>query len=422
MKKLFAFVLCVLLVLVPFAGCNNASAHTLSVGFGKVDVTPMEPVPLGGYTYERFSEDIRDPLYATCIAFTDENDNTVILFALEALYCYDVMKFAASDISKATGVPFANIMIGTNHNHSAPNFPSESNPSIEAYSKLLREKMLEAAQTALADRKPAKMHITTTYPEKINSIRHYLMSDGSYAGDNFGSFSGGRTVVKPVRDVDNALQLVKFTREGGKDVIMMNWQGHPTGHGEHHYSIMSYSGKVVESVEQRLDCHCMYVLGASGNVNNGSRIPGAQNMGTYENRAAVLAGYVVAATEYQEVAVGNVQMLRNDVACTPKNGGGNKIDITLNAFSIGDVAFVTAPYEMFCENGEAVKAASPFKMTFVSSCSNGRGSYIPSGSTYDYNNKPDEVYEIGKTEYAPGTGEVLENAFIDMLKQIYETK
>ena len=61
-------------------------------------------------------------------------------------------------------------------------------------------------------------------------------------------------------------------------------------------------------------------------------------------------------------------------------------------------------------------------MTFVSSCSNGRGSYIPSISTYDYNNKPDLIYEVRMTEYAPGTAEVLESTFVDMLKQLHETK
>ena len=434
LKKWFALLLCGLMVLSAFAGCSPAEKpadttapkeHVLSVGFGKVDVTPTEPVPLGGFASpsSRISENVRDRLYLSCIVFTDENDNSVMMFAMEALYVYDMMKFAASAVAKATGVPFGNIMLCTNHSHSAPNFPSTGNPAIVNYTEMLEEKMVEVAQAAMADRKPSKMYITTTYPEKINFIRHYVMDDGTYCGDNFGS-PAGKKYVGHVREVDNALQLIKFTREGAKDIIMMNWQGHPTGHGTsgHHYSIMSYSGVAVSAIEEQLDVHCMYVLGASGNVNNGSRIASEKLYDTYEDRANALAGYVVAATEYQEVAVGNVQMLRNDVACTPKNGGNNKVDITLNAFSIGDVALVTAPYEMFCENGEAVKAGSPFKMTFVSSCSNGRGSYIPSISTYDYNNKPDIVYGITKTEYAPGTAEVLESAFVDMLKQLYETK
>ena len=74
------------------------------------------------------------------------------------------------------------------------------------------------------------------------------------------------------------------------------------------------------------------------------------------------------------------------------------------------------------ENGEAVKEKSPFKMTFVSSCSNGRGSDIPSISTWDYNNKPDVVYGISKTQYEPGAAEILENTFVSMLKELKNAK
>lgn len=435
MKKTVSLLLCIMMILSLFAGCGPTGpsestpettegpkqSQVLSVGFGKVDVTPKEPVPMNGLHGLRISEDVRDPLYCTCIAFTDEFDNTVIMFAMESLYAYDVHRFAASDISKKTGVPFGNIMIGTNHSHSSPSIPSMDDPSIERYSEMLREKMVEAAEAALADRKPAKMYITTEQPEGINFIRHYVMSDGTYAGDNFG-VTGGKTYVKHVREVDKDLQLVKFVREGAKDIIMINWQGHPTGHSTYRYSILSYYGRMVSAAEEALDSHCMFVLGASGNVNNNSRIKSENAYSTYEEKAAGLAQYVIQAKDYEEVAVGNVQMLKLDVGCTPKAGGNNKVNVTLNAFSIGDVALVTAPYEMFCESGEAVKEASPFKMTFVSSCSNGRGSYIPSISTYDYNEKPDVVYGISMTEYAPGTAEILVDGFNTMLKQLYETK
>ena len=94
----------------------------------------------------------------------------------------------------------------------------------------------------------------------------------------------------------------------------------------------------------------------------------------------------------------------------------------MDVYNMGDFSLAAAPYEMYCENGEAIKAGSPFKMTFVSSCSNTVGSYIPSIATYDYNMKPDEVYGINMTRYAPGTAEVLQDAMVSMLKEIYNTK
>ena len=54
----------------------------LRVGYCRINITPFEPVPLAGYgnTSTRVSRNILSELYSTCIAFTDEADNTVLLF------------------------------------------------------------------------------------------------------------------------------------------------------------------------------------------------------------------------------------------------------------------------------------------------------------------------------------------------------
>ena len=435
MKKALCLILCAVMVLALLPACGPTAPgettaepteapkpHTLSVGFGRADITPSEPVPMGGLHEVRISEGVKDRLYATCVAFTDENDNTMILFSIEALYAYDVMLFGAAKITKETGVPISNIMIGTTHSHASPDVTkSATYPAIERYNEYLQDQMVEAAKQALADRKPAKMQFTTVQPENINSIRHYIMSDGSYAGDNFGSFGGGRTIVGHVREVDNNLQLVKFVREGGKDIIMMNWQGHPSGHGDHRYQIMSWACTVTNAVEEALDVHCMYVMGASGNVNNNSRIAEEKVYKTYEERAVALAKYVINAKDYVDAETGPVQVLAQSAECYAK-GGGSATKVDLDVYAIGDLAIAAAPYEMYCENGEAVKEKSPFKMTFVSSCTNGRGSYIPSISTWDYNEKPDVVYGISKTQYEPGAAEILENTFVSMLNELKNAK
>ena len=57
---------------------------TLSVGFGRVDISPTEPVPLRGYGYSsgRMSSYIQDPLYATCLAFEDDKGEKALIFAI----------------------------------------------------------------------------------------------------------------------------------------------------------------------------------------------------------------------------------------------------------------------------------------------------------------------------------------------------
>jgi len=434
MKKLLCLALCLLMAVSAFAGCNvggsgetteAAVERSLAVGFGRADITPENylKMPLQGLgDIIRYCTDVREPLTVTCIAFTDEKDNTILFFSGEELRTGEAFMWGRADVAKKTGIPAGNIMICSTHNHSTPWNTKLEEPGMKEYRQLIRDRMVEAAEAALADRKPSEMYIATAYPEKLNFIRHYLMSDGTYAGDNFGSFEKS-AIVKNVAEPDNAMQLVKFTREGGKDVVMVNWQGHPRGHDEHRDSILSFSGKVVEYVEEKLDCLGMYILGASGNVNNSYRAKKLNLYQTYEEHANALADYAAgAAKDFKKVDIGTVQLTSYNCPCPTKENPKISTNVPLNVFSIGDVAVVTAPYEMFSENGVAIKTGSPFKMTVVATCANGACSYIPSIGTYDYNNKPDEVYEIMKTAYVPGTGETLADQFVSMLKTLYETK
>ena len=91
MKKVLSMFLCTLLILSALSGCapsdetpestgQSSVSHILSVGYARVDITPKESVPLRGLgtSSERMSTDVIDPLYATCIAFSDETGNTIL--------------------------------------------------------------------------------------------------------------------------------------------------------------------------------------------------------------------------------------------------------------------------------------------------------------------------------------------------------
>ena len=56
------------------------------VGFGRVDITPREPLPLMGYgnTMRRISANVLDPLYATCVAVSDGEGGLVLVLGVDA--------------------------------------------------------------------------------------------------------------------------------------------------------------------------------------------------------------------------------------------------------------------------------------------------------------------------------------------------
>ena len=440
MKKILSLVLCTIMLLGAFSGCAPQSGetestqettlpppeHVLKVGYGRVDVTPRESIPLGGLSnsvvggsvLDRMHTDVRNPLYATCIALTDENDYTLLIYHLDFLNAYnEVFMQAKVKIVRATGIPGNQIMICTTHNHSGPALSATSSPVIEDYNTALANWMADAAVEALADRKPAKTYVTSTIAENMNFVRHYNLSDGTVAGDNFGSFKNN-TILGHYREVDDEMQLIKFTREGGKDVILMNWQGHPTGHGDFRYSILSCVDETRKVIEKELDCHFAYFLGGSGNVNSSSRIKSEQipTTGVYYEALYQKLAMVAkeASVNFRQVETSAIKLLYQEYAAVDITDETVTRIIPMHAFSFGDVAFVTAPYEMFCESGMQIKEESPFEMTFVSTCSNGSLSYIPTLPTFDYNS-----YEVQMTKFVPGTAEKLVTEYISMLNQIH---
>lgn len=419
MKKILLLFCCLAMVLTIFGGCETApKEHTLRVGFGRVLANPDMGVPLAGAGTgdSRISDKIVDDLYVTCIALTDETDNTILMYSEDLLYAYNG---GLRKVIEATGVPFENIMIAATHNHSAPGMNFDHEGSYR-YQELYNQWMVDAAVAAMEDRKPAKMYITTTYPENVNFVRHYILNDGSKVGQMHATAS---TAVSHLYKADNALQLIKFTREGGKDVLLMNWQGHPGASSSGTNNVGSDVDVIRKKLEPELDCYLAYFLGASGDVAHASKVKAVYKaewyLKDYVARCTRLAECTVeAAASFREVKTGPLQILRKQGLVYPLKGE-TEIYLNLAAYTIGDVAFAAVPYEMFGPNGSAVKDASEFEMTFISTCTNGGGLYIPAAYAFEY-----EIpcYEVKMNSYRPGSAETLEQYYIEMLAQVYPTR
>ena len=197
-------------------------------GFGRVCITPAAPVPLAGYgnTSLRISQTVDSDLYCTCVAFTGTNGQTALVMTCDLVVTWaewaDPARQAAS---QATGVPVENIVVCSTHTHEGPDLENENFESILDYKKSLVHWIAEAAELAMADRSPAKLFSGTTQLERVNYVRHYVLANGTYAGDNFGDFTSA-PIVNSTTEADRTMQLLRFVREGGRDIILANWQTH----------------------------------------------------------------------------------------------------------------------------------------------------------------------------------------------------
>jgi len=417
MKRIMSLILCLTLVLLLF-GCGTGEnggigTQAFSVGYGKADISPQHSVYLRGYgdpKNERMSTGVSDPLYATCVAITDAAGNTVILISTDLLLttasAFDPIR---KSISEQTDVPVDNIMVSASHNHCAPDYNDH------VYATLLRERIPQACVEAMEDRKPAQMYTTFCRPEGYAYVRHYLLIDGSYQGKSVGTVPTDN-IIGHYENADNLMQLVKFTREGGKDIVMINWQGHPKGSTPYSRTTANsnYVGILRDRVEKELDCESAFFLSGSGNLNNGSQIPEEEEIAeNYIILGEKLAGHAVdAAANFQPAQTDKLQTTR---AMLTQEGVKGDSGVPLYAMSMGDLAFVFAPFETFDTNAVAVKENSKFPMTFYASCSNDDGGYLPTPPSFDW----EITYEADITRYPKGTAENVQSILTELLDELF---
>lgn len=435
-------------------------------GYSRKDVTPDFPIALTGYGDDdrRISEDILMPIFADCLTFTDNEDHTVILYTADLLYpAQPLLVRVRESVSEKTGVPEDCIMLATTHNHSAPNTYGLDYTGVKDFCELFVERLTEAASEALSDRSPVDIYIGRTQSEKMTFVRHYLMEDGSYAGDNFGNKD--LAIQDHACPADEEIQLIRFVRENKQDVILMNWQAHAKAcstatseFGKAHRKHLSadFVGYLRKHLEAKIGVNVAYFSGAAGNLNPDSRIIEECPSRDPDEYAARLAEFALKGLENMQLVSGTkVQSAQRFVEVSIDHSDDNKIDLAkeiwslwgkdlalahatakehgfnnafatrdiigrynaeasreveLNAISVGGICFAAVPYEMFCQNGLFVKENSPFAMTVVMSCCNGYHKYFPSKFAFTHGG-----YEVDSRLYPEGTAEKMAEELVEML-------
>jgi hypothetical protein len=94
---------------------------------------------------------------------------------------------------------------------------------------------------------------------------------------------------------------------------------------------------------------------------------------------------------------------------------GRPIEVEVQVVALGDrVAWVSLPGEIFVELGLAIKQDSPYPHTIIAELANGSIGYIPSRRAYAQGN-----YEVISARCAEGSGELLVDAAVGLLKELH---
>ena len=425
MKKLVVMIPVMLLCAMLFFGCGqNIDAEpestAFSVGFAQKDITPEKSVPMDGYAGQnapasRWSKYTELPLEANCVAISDASGTTVLIITADLLHAYTEMTDTIrAKIAEETSIPKENIFFHCTHNHSGPALRGMVTPEITEYVAKLVEDAVSVSKEALADRKAAKMYTTFTRPENCSFVRHYLLSDGTYLSSPGSTLPEGVTYYGQATRPDDLLQLVKFTREGGKDVILVNWQGHPCAEVEKTALNSDYPGALRKYLKENLNCESLVIQGGGGNMVTTTLLPNVTQYKDYRQYAQVLGEAVTdAAAGFVVNETAGILVSEQILSMETKDGGLRKVP--LSAFSIGDFAFVAAPFEIFDTNAMAVRKDSPYAMTFYASCTNGSNGYLPTAACFDWA----QNYEARITQFTKGTADTVQDTLLTILKELF---
>ncbi len=411
-----------------------------STGFAREDVSPY------GYSVRMNSTStaskVKDPIYATCVAVSD-GEQIALFFSL------DIRNTTKGEqmqniVSKATGIPAENMFFTATHNHSGPD-PTASTSDVTHWYADFYKSLSKAAKDAIADLTPSEIYIGKALsPAGTNFVRRYQRADGSWDGIHNANTSTA-PVVAYESEADKELRTLRFDRGEKKDIVMVNWQAHAAHALDSNHQVITadFITNLRKGVEKEMDVNFAYYQGAAGDVNFSSRMNDKKYDG-WEEIGTVLVDVVKEAVSAEQAAesgklqitksvldgvvrketservkqakeVNNASREEDKTALLSKHafasryavgavikraGMGDTSPLPLYCISFGDVAFASAPFEMFNTNGAQLRAASPYKMTFNCSYTNGACGYMPSSEGFDHGG-----YEVDTCYFEKGTGE-----------------
>lgn len=390
--------------------------HTrFEAGAAREDITPPVGTLLYGYAPDVVSTSVHDPLNVTAAAFRQDGQSALLLSVTVGDFNTGLCGRIRGEIAERTGVPFEHILVAATHTHSAPNVAGmEGWGEIdEAYvDSVLTPAMVRASERALGALAPAEISVGETV-SRVGINRRQHDPDGTIClGQNpWGTFDPTMTCVS-----------LRNAETGGGILNMIHYGCHGTAAGRNHEISRDWSGVMTDRLEKETGTLTAYWNGAQGDV--GPRLTNGRTTGdirhveelggvaamdameAYRARGvwksgslSILRGELkvpykplpsLEQAEEKLSACGDPESLINiakleyahwrDVAEEYRAGlpaHDPDFRIPETVLSLGDVAFVPFPFEIFSGISLRLRAYSPVRYTLALSNANGYQAYLP---------------------------------------------
>ena len=441
----------------------------LRVGAAAVTITPPPGIGMAGYYFERGAQGTNDDLFSKAIVLEQDNER-VALVALDLISTTRWMVDAArQEIEKTTALRGDHVMISATHAHTGPVLAKrgareaaqggESEVS-QNYSLRLPKLIAESVRLAASRLERARVAAGIGREEHLSFNRRYFMKDGTVRW-NPGKLN--TNIVRAAGPIDPDVGVVLFEAPRDQATALaiatyVNFAMHPDTVGGENFS-SDYPGALSRLLASYKGTNMLtlFANGACGNINHVDVNWANPQKGPHEAHriGTILAGEVFEAYKHlQPVPPGPLQM-RSERVMLPlpqvsaddvekaratvkrytmkDNSGfmekvhaykvldvaareGKPHEVEVQVIALGpELAWVALPGEIFVELGLAIKKASPFKDTMIAELANGAIGYIPNRDAYSQG-----AYEVVSARCAEGSGEMLVEAAIKLLKQLHE--
>jgi hypothetical protein len=428
----------------------KAAEPDVRVGAAAIELEADDDMVIGGGIMPYKVKGQEGKLRAIATVIEKPGAGKLVLVACDVLMLNrDLLDPAVEEIAKAIGTPESHILINCTHTHHAPTTVTiHGYQREELFSRRVQKAIVQAAKDADAKLKEgdATLYFRLGEESSVGQNSRLLLKDNTIF------WIGPRDdAVRPTGPFDPELPVLSFRGKDGKPrATLFNHSTHTIGMRKPGRS-PSFYGLAAQELEEDLGCTVLFLEGASGSTHNLTLTADEMTLRIKQavKDAMALAkpqvvGRVAAIKKPFKFTVRTFDEAKEDAAVTfycqkraPKNADdiiavfrkqrkvlapmqGKEQTSWVQAMLIGDIAIVGVPAEFFTVLGQDIKRRSPFRYTYVAELANDYIGYLPDKKAFELGGY--QTWTGLHSFAAPGTGERVVDAAIEMLEQLAKVK
>lgn len=448
------------LTMLAAALASPAPVHAgdFRAGAAKVDITPRNGAPMAGYYKFRAVSGVLDPIHVKTIVVELNGSRAAFVVLDLSGTTRPIVQAARKLIAEQCGISGERVMISATHTHTGAQLPrgslidditqANSPPGLE-YVSALPGLIARSVKDAIARLAPATAAAAVGRADGISFNRRVIGRDGKCIWQ---PRKIDPAIERPAGPVDPEVGLIVFhssTPQPAPLAAYVNFAMHPTSVGGGTRVSADYPGVLTRLLSERKGAELIAVFanGCCGNINHTDYFTGTRR--TTQQLGAALADAATGAwpnlkslathaprarsamvalqrRRFSDADIARAKdiagrMMTENLGTVPmaeavciletiqKKDVPLEVEVQAVSFS-DDLAIVALPGEIFVELGLAIKAASPFKHTFIAELANGSMGYVPNREAYPQGN-----YEVVSARGEAGSGEKLVETALKLL-------